>query len=244
MLFRSPLMFGTFLRLARWLLPRADGLRVVNELERRVYLRLGVPASRIRVIPVPAQTERFLAEVAQDEVSGLKQTLGIEPGEPVLLWVGRPVACKRLPLLFETFARVRREVQGARLVVVGQLTFDAAVLALLVPAEPPVGDRLRADELEAAQNGVLLRHLDLLAQDLNLHQPLVGAEEFRHCRHARTSNSHGAFVQARTEGRCRQRHRDGGMRKNNRPLAATDYAARAMRRYSSSACAGNKTQSV
>jgi hypothetical protein len=37
-----------------------------------------------------------------------------------------------------------------RLVVVGQFAFDAAILAILIPAEAAVRDRFRADELKAA----------------------------------------------------------------------------------------------
>jgi phosphatidylinositol alpha-1,6-mannosyltransferase len=43
--------------------------------------------------------------------------------------VGRLVPCKRLPLLFETFARVRREIPEARLVIVGPTEAQAAPLA-------------------------------------------------------------------------------------------------------------------
>ena len=39
----------------------------------------------------------------------------------------------------------------ARLIVVGELTGYAAILAILIPAEAAVGDGLGADELEAAE---------------------------------------------------------------------------------------------
>src|SRR6266446_1440686 len=70
----------------------------------------------------------------------------------------------------------------ARLVVVRQLTRYAAILAFLVPAEASIRNRFRADELEAAQKRIALRHLKLLPQDDNFHQLLVRTERFRHDR--------------------------------------------------------------
>src|SRR5712691_9785906 len=55
----------------------------------------------------------------------------------------------------------------ARPVVVGQLAIDAAILAFLIPAKPSVRNGVRADELEAAQDRVLFRDLEHLAQNLN-----------------------------------------------------------------------------
>jgi hypothetical protein len=49
------------------------------------------------------------------------------------------------------------------LVVVRELTPNPAILALLIPAEAPIGNGLWADELETAQQGVALRHLKLPA---------------------------------------------------------------------------------
>jgi hypothetical protein len=39
----------------------------------------------------------------------------------------------------------------ARLVIIGQLAGDPAILTILIPAEPTVRDRFRADELKAPQ---------------------------------------------------------------------------------------------
>src|SRR5947209_15967955 len=68
----------------------------------------------------------------------------------------------------------------ARLVVVGQLAIDAAILAFLIPAKPPVRNGVRADELEAAQDRVLFRDLEHLTQNLNFNQTLKGTEGFAH----------------------------------------------------------------
>src|ERR687887_277139 len=54
-------------------------------------------------------------------------------------------------------------------VVIPELT----VGAVAVPAEVAVGDRLQREELEAAEQAVMLRHLDAPAQPLYRHEPLV-----------------------------------------------------------------------
>ena len=74
--------------------------------------------------------------------------------------------------------------QRAGFVVIGQLASDAAILAFLIPAEAAIRNCFRADELEAAQERVLLRHLDLLAEYFNFDQALVRAEEIGHRRSA------------------------------------------------------------
>lgn len=55
-------------------------------------------------------------------------------GRPVLLWVGRPVRFKRLPLLFKAFAIIRQSVPEAMLVVVGRKSLAQEDLSLAARA--------------------------------------------------------------------------------------------------------------
>ena len=57
----------------------------------------------------------------------------------------------------------------ARLVLVGELGRHTAVLAILIPAEPAVGDRLRTQKLEAAQERIFFRNFDSFLQHLDLY---------------------------------------------------------------------------
>lgn len=66
-----------------------------------------------------------------------------------------------------------------RAVFIGEFSDDAAILAILIPAETPVRDGFRADVLEAAKNRVLFRDLESFSQDFNFNQPLVGAKNLR-----------------------------------------------------------------
>lgn len=114
-----PLRHGLFNLLGKWIARRADTLRVVNTDERARSIRAGVDPGRVEVINTPVNVERFLAPVDPVEVAALRHTLDLPGDAPVILWAGRPVWFKRLPMLLDAFARVRAEHPAARLVLVG-----------------------------------------------------------------------------------------------------------------------------
>ena len=60
-----------------------------------------------------------------------------------------------------------------------QLPDDAAILAILIPAETSIGNGFGADVLEAAQNRVLLWNLKWLPQNLDFHQTFVRTKHLR-----------------------------------------------------------------
>ena len=64
-----------------------------------------------------------------------------------------------------------------RAVFIGELTGNAAILAILIPAESSVGDCLGADVLKAAKNRVLLRDLKGLPKNFDFYQPLIRAKD-------------------------------------------------------------------
>src|SRR6202022_2444496 len=68
----------------------------------------------------------------------------------------------------------------ARFVVIGELAGNTAILALLVPAEAPVRNRFRADELKTAQQRVPFWDLKFLSQYRDLHEFFVRAERLGH----------------------------------------------------------------
>src|SRR5690606_35040033 len=109
-------------RLAKFIVRRADSCRVVNRYERDKYIALGLDPARVRVIPVPASLDRFLAPVPPQAIQALRERLGLRPEHRVALWVGRPVGFKNLPLLFQAVDRARRAVPDMRLVLVGDFS--------------------------------------------------------------------------------------------------------------------------
>jgi glycosyltransferase involved in cell wall biosynthesis len=115
-----PVMFRALQLLARYLLPRADAWRVVNTAERNIYIsRLGLPADGVRVLPVPCDLESFEGERVAHSAAQTRIRFSLPEGVPVILWAGRPVKFKRLPLLFRAFAEIRAAYPAAMLVVVG-----------------------------------------------------------------------------------------------------------------------------
>jgi glycosyltransferase involved in cell wall biosynthesis len=107
--------------LARYLLPRADAWRVVNTREQRMYVeRLKLPAGRVWCVPVPCGLAAFADGAFAEAVVRMRGRLGFPQGTPILLWAGRPVRFKRVPVLYAAFADIRRSFPRARLVIAGR----------------------------------------------------------------------------------------------------------------------------
>jgi len=66
------------------------------------------------------------------------------------------------------------------LIVIGQLARNTAILAILIPAKTAIGYRFRADELEASEKRIALRHLKLLAHHGDVHELFIRSKGFRH----------------------------------------------------------------
>jgi glycosyltransferase involved in cell wall biosynthesis len=116
-----PLMFRALHLLARFLLPRADMWRVVNTRERFMYTqKLGLPAERVQVLPVPCDLSAFGRDRLADSIGKARERLRLAPGAQMVLWTGRPVRFKRLPILFSAFAKIRVRFPEARLVIAGR----------------------------------------------------------------------------------------------------------------------------
>lgn len=115
-----PRMFSALNRLAKFLLPRADGWRVVNRAEKNIYVdQLGLPSRKVRVLNAPVEVERFAAPGREGSRERIRARLGAGPDDPVLLWVGRPVKFKRLPVLLAAWRRLVKRRPNARPVLIG-----------------------------------------------------------------------------------------------------------------------------
>jgi glycosyltransferase involved in cell wall biosynthesis len=112
-------------RLLRWIaqqtLPRADAVRVVNWQEKAGCVRLGLPSERVCVIPLVPNITQFATADHSTEAAAWRQRLQATAETPILLWVGRPVTFKNLPLLLDTFALIRRDIPAAKLIIAGNL---------------------------------------------------------------------------------------------------------------------------
>jgi glycosyltransferase involved in cell wall biosynthesis len=117
-----PLRNGFFNRLGKWVIRRGDTHRVLNRAERDKVLRMGIPAERVIVLATPTRLDRFSPDGPPGEAESLRAALELPSDAPILLWVGRPVRFKRVPLLVEAFAAVRAAHPTARLFLVGDFS--------------------------------------------------------------------------------------------------------------------------
>lgn len=119
-----PIFFRILNRLAKYNLPRADAWRVLNQDEKGIYQsRLKIPSESIHVLNTPVNLDRFLRPADKDECSRLRHKLGIKAEAPVLIWVGRPVKVKRIPVLLKSFKQVLEKYPTARLIMIGNKKF-------------------------------------------------------------------------------------------------------------------------
>lgn len=106
----------------KWAARRADRLRVVNTTEKQKYLRLGIPADHIDVLPVPVDLAVFERPVDESILASLRARWNIPTDAPVLFWVGRPVPFKDLGTLLKAMAVVCRERPEVRLMFGGDFS--------------------------------------------------------------------------------------------------------------------------
>jgi glycosyltransferase involved in cell wall biosynthesis len=119
-----PLRYRLFTRLGKFVLRRADMYRTVNQRERDAYLAMGGVQDRVAVLPVKTASEQFAQDVPWAQKQARRRQLGLEGHHKIILWVGRPVKTKRVPLLFQVFKRVAEQLPDARLLLVGDLSLS------------------------------------------------------------------------------------------------------------------------
>ena len=120
--------------LARWLLPRADAVRVVSQAERAACIRHGVAPERACVIPVAPDVARFVTPAPAEKLDAWRRRLNLPPDAPVVLWVGRPVPFKNVPLLLRAFQHVHAAMPDVHLIVAGDVALSQDDLPALADA--------------------------------------------------------------------------------------------------------------
>ena len=101
--------------LGKWLVRRADSVRVVSERERGKVVGYGVPPERVANIGWITDFSRF----ADVDGRALRERLLGPRGRVLLLFVGRLVLQKDVPTLIRAMGTIARERPDARLVVAG-----------------------------------------------------------------------------------------------------------------------------
>ncbi|HEY7678276.1 MAG TPA: glycosyltransferase family 4 protein [Candidatus Methylomirabilis sp.] len=114
-------------RYLKWLIRRADSLRVVSETnKRKVVSRFGIPAERVFVIPNRKGVERFVA----GEAEGLREQYLSRGFDRIALYVGRLEAQKDVGNLIRAVPRVRERCPRALFLIVGDGSEAAGLKAL------------------------------------------------------------------------------------------------------------------
>ncbi len=101
--------------LAKWLLRRADSVRVGTGRDRRKVIALGLPPERVYLLPVAVDLRPF----AQADGSALRARLLGSQYDRLVLTVGRLVPAKDLDTLLQAAPLVCRHHPRARFVIVG-----------------------------------------------------------------------------------------------------------------------------
>jgi len=97
----------------RFLLRRADAVRVVSQRIKRTMISLGVPESRILFLPVRSDS-------LQEQSANMNDLHATYPNASVIvLSIGRLVVQKNIPLTLKTFAVLYRKDPRALLLIVG-----------------------------------------------------------------------------------------------------------------------------
>jgi glycosyltransferase involved in cell wall biosynthesis len=74
------------------------------------------------VIPLVPTLKPFATRDVDEQVQAWRQQIGATAETPIILWVGRPVTFKNLPMLVRAFARVHAQRPDAKLVLAGDMT--------------------------------------------------------------------------------------------------------------------------
>jgi glycosyltransferase involved in cell wall biosynthesis len=99
--------------LGRWLLARADGIGALSSEERENFLRAGVDVRR--VFPV----KNVVREILDQRSEGFAETLQIDAGTPVLLFIARFIRAKGLSDVVRACSIVRERGMDFMLLCVG-----------------------------------------------------------------------------------------------------------------------------
>lgn len=116
---QKPFLFSAFNVLGKWIIKRADSLRVINYAEAEKYRNLGIPKNKIKVIPTPVNLTRFLQKSSDGAMRELDRRWGLNRNDKILLWVGRAVWFKRIPILLQCVLYLQQERENVRCLIVG-----------------------------------------------------------------------------------------------------------------------------
>jgi len=140
---------GVPARVHRWAIPRVSGIVAVNDAARASYERFGFSATRLTTV----YNGIHLAEYASGDAQRIRDEVGVQPGEMLLLMPARPYEGKGVGVLLDALAALRERSWAA--------TGGSPVRALVAGDSRHLGYfRGRAEELGLAAAVHFLGHRD------------------------------------------------------------------------------------
>jgi glycosyltransferase involved in cell wall biosynthesis len=134
--------------------------------------RLGYAPERIYVLPLAVDVNRFSPAEGDPGIARgdpeLVKRYGLE-GQRVLLFVGRMAGNKRIDLLIDALARIKREVTNTKLLLVGDKESDPAFQPVVAAAQA------RAKELGVSDDAIWTGRVDDVAPYYRLADVFVTA---------------------------------------------------------------------
>jgi glycosyltransferase involved in cell wall biosynthesis len=117
------LPFKIFLKLRNLILKKADGFAVISSDIVTEMSSARIPSQKIHLIPNSVDTDRFFP-VNQDQKSLLRGKLGLPEKATIVIYTGRLVSYKGLPLLLQVWQALQNDHKDALLLLVGSGGLD------------------------------------------------------------------------------------------------------------------------
>ena len=104
----APLRKALKLRFLRWCFPRCAGFLSIGAMNREFYRAHGIGEDRLFEVPYAVDNEFFQGKTrqARPHRESLRESLGLEPGRPIILFAGKLLPHKRPADLLEAYTRL------------------------------------------------------------------------------------------------------------------------------------------
>jgi glycosyltransferase involved in cell wall biosynthesis len=146
-----PLLFRFFNRLAYFTINKADRLRVVNFLEREIYINdLKIDKDIVDICPVPIDVNYWQIKPSEKDIQSFIEDNNININKKILSWAGRVSKVKNLPFLFDSVSKVNHLIDIELLIAGDMSNYSNELVELknIYGVEPIFLDKLTHDQLK------------------------------------------------------------------------------------------------
>ena len=119
----TSMIFGFFLGIRNWILRRADAFVAISTVIADELIDHGVAKQKVHLIPNSVDTTRF-QPVSAAEKNRLRHRLDLPLDQVIVIFTGRLVSYKGLPLLLQVWQEVRNNHRNSFLLLVGSGSMD------------------------------------------------------------------------------------------------------------------------